>query len=123
MRDEVKVLERVNKKGVAEVVLGGALGFALFWLTSHNSSPVNKRMPYKKIKNVHYSPEIRISSKGKDYHLHHWAIFGASYIPLVLGRKRKVLGSKILHGFFLGSIIQGLTYKDRFKFIKEPHDR
>lgn len=121
MKDEVEVLKIVNKKGAAQVALGGLLGFSLFWITSHHKSPVNRRLPYKKIKNVHYTPELRIARKDKHYHLHHWAIFSATYVPLILARKKRVFGSKVLHGFFIGSILQGLTYKDRFKFIKEPY--
>lgn len=44
MKDEVEVLKKVNKKGVAQVALGGLLGFSLFWITSHHRSPVNQEV-------------------------------------------------------------------------------
>lgn len=96
--------------------LGSIVGFALFWLTSHQKSPVNRRLPAKRYKSVHYSPHIKIERQNKHYHLHHWAIFGLLYLPLLLVRKK--VRSNILHGFFIGTIIQGLTYKDRFEFVK-----
>lgn len=110
----------VNKRGLAEVAIGGLLGFSFFWLTSHQKSPVNKRLPAKKYKNFHYSPNIKIERKDRHFHMHHWTIFGISYLPLILMRRR--IRSKLLHGFFIGSIIQGLTYKDRFKFVKPLGD-
>ncbi len=106
-----------NKKGIAETLIGLVLGFSFFWLTSHpEKSPVRRKIPAKRYKNLHYLPEIKIEHKDRHYHLHHWAIFGISYLPLLLLRKRAKLN--ILHGFFIGSILQGLTYHDRFKFIK-----
>jgi len=111
----------INKKGLAEVALGGLLGFSLFWLTSHpQKSPVRRKLPARKYRSIHYLPEIRIERKDKHYHLHHWAIFGISYLPLLLLRRR--IKSRLLHGFFIGSILQGLTYKDRFKFVKPLGD-
>lgn len=65
-------------------------------------------------------PNIKIERQDKQYHLHHWAIFSASYLPLLLMRRR--MKWKIIHGFFIGSILQGLTYNDRFKFIKPIED-
>ena len=114
---------------MTEVALGGLLGFSFFWLTSHHKSPVSRRLPSRRIKNVHIwssehslhnTPEIRIARKDKHYHVHHWAIFGVSYLPLLLMRRK--IRSKLLHGFFIGSILQGLTYKDRFNFIKPLTD-
>ncbi|HRN96745.1 MAG TPA: hypothetical protein PLD54_04830 [Candidatus Levybacteria bacterium] len=32
-----------------ETILGGALGFSLFSLTSHPNSPVNRRLPQKQV--------------------------------------------------------------------------
>lgn len=110
----------LEKKDALETAIGAVLGFSFFWLTSHGSSPVNKRLPTKKYKKVHYSPHIKLEKGDKHYHLHHWAIFGVSYFPLLALRRRFKLN--LLHGFFLGSVIQGLTYKDRFEFVKSLSD-
>lgn len=109
-----------EKRDALEAALGAVLGFVLFWVTSHNSSPVNKKLPVKKYKKVHYSPHIKIERKNNHLHLHHWAIFGVSYLPLLALRRRFKLN--LLHGFFIGSVIQGLTYKDRFEFVKPFSD-
>jgi hypothetical protein len=77
---------------------------------------VRRKLPAKHYKNLHYLPEIKIEHKDKHYHMHHWAIFGISYLPLLLLRRKMKLS--MLHGFFIGSIIQGLTYSDRFQFVK-----
>lgn len=110
----------IDKKGVTEVALGGILGFSFFWLTSHQRSPVHRKLPAKKYRNVHYLPHVKIERKDRHYHMHHWAIFGASYLPLIVLRRR--IKSKWLHGFFIGSMVQGLTYRDRFKFVKPLSD-
>lgn len=97
--------------------VGGVAGFSLFWITSHQNSPVKKRLPTKKVKRVHVFPNIRVEfSKDRHAHLHHWVIFSASYVLL----RKRVRKSSTLHGFLIGSILQGLTYKDRFKFVKQP---
>lgn len=102
----------------ARTAVGTLLGFSFFWMTSHPKSPVNKKLPQKSIKNVSYSPNIHIKKEDKAYRLHHWTIFSFFYLPLIFIRKG-FLKSKIMRGFILGSIIQGLTYKDRFNLIKK----
>ena len=55
-------------------------------------------------------------SKNKAIHLHHWIFL--SVIVLFLNKyfkNKKLL--EILVGFFLGLIIQGLTYNDAYDFI------
>lgn len=69
---------------------------------------------------MHYLPHLKIERKDRHYHLHHWAIFGISYLPVLLLRRK--IRSKLVHGFFIGTILQGLMYKDRFKFIKPIAD-
>ena len=102
----------------AKTAVGGVLGFSFFWMTSHPKSPLNKKLPEKSIKNVSYLPNIHIKKEDKAYRLHHWTIFSFLYLPLIFIRKG-FLKSKIMRGFMLGSIIQGLTYKDRFNLIKK----
>lgn len=106
----------INKKGITEVALGGLLGFSFFWITSNHKSPVHKRLPARKYRSVYYFPHLKIERKDRHYHLHHWAIFGISYLPILVGRRR--VRQRWVHGFFIGSILQGLTYGDRFQFIK-----
>lgn len=107
-----------HSKSTAKILAGGLLGFALWTLFSHPKSAVNKRLPEKRIKRLQVLPNIQYHSKNKIYHIHHWNYFTALYIP-VLAIRKGILRSKFLHGFFLGSIIQGLIYNDRFYFVKK----
>lgn len=113
-----RIIKIKNISEVSKIALGTIVGFSLFWITSHHKSPVNKRLPAKRYKNVHYMPHIKIEKSEKHYHIHYWVIFIISYMPVFLLRKQ--IKSKVLHGFFFGSILQGLTYKDRFVFVKKP---
>lgn len=107
-----------NTKNVGKMLFGGLFGFALWSLFSYPKSAVNKKWPEKKIKNLQVLPHIQYHSKDKTYHIHHWMYFTGLYLT-ILTLRRKMLKSKLLHGFFLGSIIQGLIYKDRFHVVKK----
>ncbi len=113
-----KLFKKEFTKEMGKFVAGGLTGFSLFTISSHNKSPVKKRIPEKRIKNISYLPSVKVYKKDEHYHIHHWMIFSLFYANLLLLLKllkKKSLKSKILHGFFIGSIIQGLIYKDRFR--------
>jgi len=112
-----KILQDPLMNNVANVVVGIVAGFAVFWAASHKNSPLHHKIPVKKIKNISLMPHIKISRKEKELHLHHWFNMGTIYLMLYW-KKRNVLGNKLLNGFLVGSILQGLTYEDRFYFIK-----
>ena len=99
-----------------ETLLGSFIGFLSFSLTSHPNSPLGKRVPTKKIRNISFTPELKVSSKNRVFHFHHWIIFTSLYIA-TLYIHRGFLQSDIFQGFMLGSIAQGLTYEDRFMFM------
>lgn len=101
-----------------KVIIGGLAGFMVFTALSHPKSWVHKKLPQKRVRNVHVLPHIRIHRKDKTYHFHHWLVASALYLPLLALRKR-IARSHIFHGFILGSILQGLIYKDRFRFTDE----
>lgn len=104
----------LHLKQSRNLLLGGVFGYTLFWLTSHPTrSPLKRRFPQGKIKNVSYFPNIKISRKEREYWLHHWINLSIIYI-LLLAKKNRLRKSSLTHGFFLGSIIQGLLYPDRF---------
>ena len=105
--------EAVRHNDFVKFLAGVALGFSLFTATSEYKSPI-RQVHDIKIKNISYFPNIKIKNKDGSYHIHHWLIFAAIYTPLLLFERSSVR-SKFIHGFFLGSIIQGLTYKDRFQ--------
>lgn len=98
---------------MVETVLGGVLGFSLFTLTSHPKSPVNRKIPQKKVWRFHVTPEVKVQLRNTFIHFHHWLIFGAVY-AFTLTTEKTFLHSDMVQGFFIGSIAQGLTYEDRF---------
>jgi len=97
------------------IAAGAGVAFVVFSLTSHPKSKIHHALPKKKIKNVEVFPNIKIVTKDTTYHFHHWLIFSTLYWRLFL--KKKVFSSKFLHGIMLGSIFQGLLYKDRFRIL------
>lgn len=118
-----KIAQNELVNDLANVALGAAAGFALFWLTSHpTSSPLRKKLPEKKIKNLYLLPEIKIARKDKHIHLHHWFNVGALYM-LLYWKKRPVLNNKLFSGFLVGSILQGLSYEDRFSFVSHLQEK
>lgn len=98
----------------ALIAAGTGVAFGIFWLTSHPKSKIHHNLPQKKYKNLYILPNVKIVTDEKTYHVHHWATMGVLYWTLFI--KKKKFSSKFLHGIMLGSIIQGLTYKDRFQF-------
>lgn len=107
---------------MVETILGGVVGFSFFTLTSHPKSPVNKRIPPKKILNLHITPEIKVLLRNRFIHLHHWLIFTSIYFVAQTSEKA-FLQSDMIQGFMLGSIAQGLTYEDRFMLIYQATQR
>ena len=104
-----------------DTFLGGIIGFALFSITSTHKSPVRKRMPYFRFKNVHISPEIKIIIADHTIHFHHWMIFGSILIVCVM--LTGLIRSDLVTGFLSGSTIQGLTFGDRFDIVQRVIDQ
>jgi len=107
-------MKRAKLSPATKIAIGVSVGFSIFWLMSHPRSKLHRSLPQKKVKNLKLLPHVEIVSGNKTYHFHHWAIFSTLYYRYFL--KKKLFSSKFLHGVMLGSILQGLTYKDRFKF-------
>ena len=103
-----------------DTFLGGILGFALFSITSTHRSPLRKRVPNFRFKNVHITPEIKIVVANHVIHFHHWMIFGAILVTCVM--LTGIIRSDLVTGFLSGSTIQGLTFGDRFVIIQKVID-
>lgn len=99
-----------------ETVLGGVVGFSFFQLTSHPKSPVNRRIPQKKVGRFHITPEVKLQLRNTFIHFHHWLIFGGIYL-FIQTTEKAFFHSDVVQGFVIGSIAQGLTYEDRFMVI------
>lgn len=104
-----------------DTFLGGIIGFTLFTITSTHKSPVRKRMPYFRFKNVHFTPEIKLVLANHTIHFHHWMIFGSILIFCVM--LTGIIRSDLITGFLSGSTIQGLTFGDRFVIIQRVIDQ
>jgi len=105
----------MTRKASLKLILGGLFGFYLFWLASHPRSRVHRKIPEVRLKNVSLLPSIRYHKKDRIYHFHHWFLISIFYLPLVYTKKLR--RSHVFHGLLLGSILQGLSYKERFKFV------
>lgn len=80
-------------------------------------SPLHKKIPSKALRNVSLIPHLKIQRKDKEIHMHHWVNFALAYGFIAI-KKRHLLKRHAFHGFIIGSILQGLTYKDRFKVVR-----
>lgn len=117
-----KIVEDDLLNDLANVAIGAAAGFALFWLASHEKSPLKAKLPQKNIKNLSILPNIKIKREDKHIHLHHWLNIASIY-GLLYWKKRNLLNSKLFNGFLMGSIFQGLSYDDRFSFVYKPQNK
>ena len=113
--------KEVYLKDSLKTLLGVGVGFLLFWVTSNPKSPVHKKLPPRKIKNVHLLPHVKIVRRDTAYHLHHWFNMTSLYIGYMV-LKRRMIRSKLLNGFIVGSIMQGLIFPDSFRFRHKTHE-
>lgn len=104
-----------------DTFLGGIVGFTLFTITSTHKSPVRKKIPHFRVKNIHFSPEVKIVVGNNVVHFHHWMIFGSILITCVM--ITGIIRSDLITGFLSGSTIQGLTFGDRFVIIQRVIDQ
>lgn len=104
------------EKDMTKIAVGSAIGYLLFHIfSSDEKTSLKRKLPRKRVKNIEISPNIRIYGNDAVYQMHHWANCTSLYALLLLTRSR-FLKNKVIHGFLLGAILQGLTYEDRFQF-------
>lgn len=94
-----------------EAIIGGIVSFIAVTIFFHPKSKVNKKLPEKRIKNFQIAPRVNFSVRNKVIHIHHWFYL----IPVFVFVNN--LNWDIARGVVLGGIVQGLFFKDRFKFI------
>lgn len=99
---------------IFKALIGVVVGFALFWTTSHPKSPIHRKLPQKKIKNISICPNIQITYKNTVFHLHHWMNMSTIYFATVISNRR-VADYAFYHGFMVGSILQGFVFPDRLR--------
>lgn len=118
MKRVIKKIKKEQAIDAGKFLAGVFAGFSFFFLSSHPARSPVRKLPEKKVRNISYFPNIKVHKEDEHYHIHHWTILSLLY-PLIF-LKKEFKKSKILHGFFIGSIIQGLTYKDRFQVRYKP---
>ncbi|MBI3985045.1 MAG: hypothetical protein HY344_03875 [Candidatus Levybacteria bacterium] len=90
------------------------LGYILFLYFSHPSKKKHK-VPQVRVWRIEILPNIRIHSRSKTYHIHHWVIL-SMLTAITLLNYEGFQYLTIVKGMAIGGIIQGLRYPDRFKF-------
>jgi len=104
---------------ILRAILAALLGFGIYVLFSHPKYQ-KKRVPRIRLGKIQILPNLRIKLKSGTVRLHHWIILSA--ILGFLNHTAQGLSSLIFIKLFaIGGIIQGLTFRDRFKiFWKKP---
>ncbi len=100
--------------GVITFLFSFFSGYFFALLISHPEKKKNK-LPHIKIKNLEILPNLRIHYKKTTLHIHHWFFISVLAIASFLLYEH-LFQFIFVKGATLGSIIQGLRYKDRFNF-------
>ncbi len=100
--------------GVITFLLSFFSGYTVAKYVSHPEKK-KSRLPNIRIKNIEILPNLRIHYRQTTLHIHHWFFIS---ILAVAGYffYENVLQFVFVKGATLGTIIQGLRYKDRFNF-------
>lgn len=60
-------------------------------------------------------PNFKIHIRRKTYHIHHWVLLSV-IVAFGVFVYEGMIRSPLFNGVAIGGILQGLRYKDRFKF-------
>lgn len=90
------------------------LGYFLFLYLTHPDKKKH-RVPEVRVWRIELLPNIRIHSRARIYHIHHWAVL-TLVTALTLLNYEGFQYLTLIKGIAIGGIIQGLRYPDRFKF-------
>ena len=93
-------------------------GYMLFLYFTHPQKKKHK-VPSVKVWRIEILPNVRIHSRSKTYHIHHWFTLTV-LIAITLVNYEGFQYLTIIKGLAIGGIIQGLRYPDRFKFRHQP---
>lgn len=114
-------IKRIYMNGFFTLLFSIWLGYVLFLYLTHPEKKKHK-VPELRIWRIELLPNIRIHSRAKTYHIHHWAVL-TLVTALTLLSYEGFQYLTIIKGLAIGGVIQGLMYPDRFKFRhhKEPN--
>ncbi|OGH11006.1 MAG: hypothetical protein A3B38_02325 [Candidatus Levybacteria bacterium RIFCSPLOWO2_01_FULL_36_13] len=90
------------------------LGYILFLYFTHPEKKKHK-LPRVQVWRIELSPNLRIHSRSKIYHIHHWFVLTV-ITGITLMNYEGFQYLTVIKGLAIGGIIQGLRYPDRFKF-------
>ena len=97
--------------------IGGILfGYSITRIFSHPGHQINKMIPSVCLKAVEFLPRLRVKLKQHIIHIHHW-IFLSLIFASLLYFTSSFTQFLIVKSFCIGGIVQGFTYKDRFKIL------
>jgi hypothetical protein len=92
------------------------IGYYVFLLLSHPEKKHHK-VPRLRFGNVQVLPNFKIHRKNSIYHIHHWFILTIVVaVGLFIYEGIRSPIASLFHGVAFGGILQGLRFKDRFKF-------
>lgn len=95
------------------------LGYKAQNLLNHPDSKLYKRLPNIKLKFIQFTPNVKIFLGNKEIHIHHWFTYSVVLIITVTFGSVGILETMAAKGFLAGSVIQGLTFSDWKKMVKD----
>lgn len=96
-------------------------GFLINHLLTKPGSYMNKRLPNISIKIIEFLPSIKINLRNRTIHIHHW--LGYTFLLVItITFSIDFLSTLYAKGYFVGSIVQGLTYPDWKNIIKNKSE-
>lgn len=103
------------------IIMSACTGFLVSWFISHPSHPkaFHKRLPSFKLKSLEVLPNIKFITHSYEIHIHHWLIMTVIYITFTIYPGNVLDSHLFMQGLIFGGLGQGLTYSDRFVFIKK----
>lgn len=99
------------------LLISSIFGYFLNRLISNHGTKFNKRLPNIKFKMIQLSPSQQINFRNKTIHLHHWVSYSVLLVITITFVSGGLLDILYIKGFFLGGIVQGLTFPDWRKIV------
>lgn len=94
--------------------LAAALGsFALCEILTHPNAKIRKKSPNIRIKWLELMPSIRILTRKRVIHIHHWVHLSLLLVVSFVFIQDGILSTWTAKGAMLGGVLQGLRFPDR----------
>jgi len=104
---------------IVQGISGLIFGFGLSKFLTDPKSTLSKKIPKLNLLFIEILPRLKIKLKNSVLHIHHWIFlsFALAFLLYITASFTQLL---IIKGLFLGGILQGFTFKDRFHIIIRP---